>query len=664
MINAIVLISKLSPLFASIVCLFLGAGVYWFQRNSRKHYLFLVFSLILGIWAFACFVQSITKNYFLALIFDQVLYSAAVFAPTVFLSYTAEFTQKDRRKIIFYGYIVSFILLLSNFSPLFRDGVVLLFRNRFVTIPAIGWYFYIIFFSVFVSLAIYDLFLLFARSSGEEKNHVKFILFSCAFLILGGISYFALIVQLATFPFDVWLNLISSMVLAIYEIIISYAMTKHRLMNIRIIISRAFAEILTLSFWSSIYLAIFWFYRNYISSQIDLPFLLLNLIYGAIVGRTHHKIRLFLQTTADKLFLHGKYDYYKALSDVGSQIIKRLSMENILRILNQTFHEIVEVSNPRIYLRDDFDKPEVKPFLEVKALSFKDEELVIPCRIEGRPIAIIVLGRKLSEDPYTQEDLQLLTALASQTAIAIDHTRTYEELKKDYEANQKKLYDTERLLARSEKIASLASLIREYNHEIKTPLAIIRNNIALLPDDPRLAEFKKITVLAIHRANDIVESTLRLGEPRERREVELDLNEVIEQALKLFPPSGVHLVKELSPLPHLKGDQEDLQTVFVNLIKNSVEAMPRGGTLKVATYSGVKDDQPTVFAAISDTGVGIPTENIEKIFEPFFSTHVTKGRGLGLSIVFRIIREHLGRIEVKSQLGQGATFTVCLPIPS
>jgi signal transduction histidine kinase len=165
----------------------------------------------------------------------------------------------------------------------------------------------------------------------------------------------------------------------------------------------------------------------------------------------------------------------------------------------------------------------------------------------------------------------------------------------------------------------------------------------------------------IARAADIVETTLRLTQPKERKEVELNLNEVIEDALKLYQPIGVKLTKELGPLPPIKGDFEDLRLVFVNLIKNAREAISDAGVIRIKTYPSIDNEQPFVCAEVSDNGTGIPKENLERIFEPFFSTHVTKGRGLGLSIVFRIIREHLGKIEVSSEVGAGSTFKVQLP---
>jgi two-component system NtrC family sensor kinase len=165
----------------------------------------------------------------------------------------------------------------------------------------------------------------------------------------------------------------------------------------------------------------------------------------------------------------------------------------------------------------------------------------------------------------------------------------------------------------------------------------------------------------IKRAADIVDSTLRLSMPKERKELPLNLNDIINDALKIYQPLGVNLTKELSPLPTLLGDYEDLKLMFVNLLKNAGEAIRDRGEIKITTYSIKENGAAYVRADIADNGEGIPKENLERIFEPFFSTHVTRGRGLGLSIVFRIVREHLGNITVKSEVGKGTVFTLTLP---
>ena len=143
----------------------------------------------------------------------------------------------------------------------------------------------------------------------------------------------------------------------------------------------------------------------------------------------------------------------------------------------------------------------------------------------------------------------------------------------------------------------------------------------------------------------------------------LDVNEVVRRTVRLIRNQKLfdHIViEELleEDLPHMEGDMNQLQQVFLNLSLNACEAMPNGG--KITIRSMAKGDQ--LFVSLTDTGCGIKNEHFDQVFEPFFTTKpVGKGTGLGLSVSYGIIRKHGGTIEVESEEGRVATFTVVLP---
>jgi signal transduction histidine kinase len=142
----------------------------------------------------------------------------------------------------------------------------------------------------------------------------------------------------------------------------------------------------------------------------------------------------------------------------------------------------------------------------------------------------------------------------------------------------------------------------------------------------------------------------------------VSLNEIVEKTLDLLKPElnnrGLNVKTRLArQLPAAPADATQLQQVLVNLIKNAMQAMTRGGTLTLQTGEGAEG----VWMSVVDTGGGIPEEQINRIFEPFFTTK-KKGTGLGLMIVQRIVRAHGGKIEVESHAGRGTTFRVWLPL--
>jgi PAS domain S-box-containing protein len=221
----------------------------------------------------------------------------------------------------------------------------------------------------------------------------------------------------------------------------------------------------------------------------------------------------------------------------------------------------------------------------------------------------------------------------------------------------------------SEKMASIGLLAAGVAHEVNTPLTGISSFTQMLlegadPADPRTVLLEKIERQTF-RAAKIVNGLLNLSRPgtASNERVEVDLNAVIMDVFSLlehqFEVGSVKVRRELSPVPvNVLGIEHQLQQVFLNLFLNARDAMPSGGWLSVAT----RVDGDRVIAEIADTGSGIPSEQIARIYDPFFTTKaIGRGTGLGLSITYGIVREHDGTILCDSAVGQGTRFTMALP---
>jgi len=220
-------------------------------------------------------------------------------------------------------------------------------------------------------------------------------------------------------------------------------------------------------------------------------------------------------------------------------------------------------------------------------------------------------------------------------------------------------------LERAERMASVGELASSIAHEIKNPVAGIASamevlSAELLPGDEREVIFAEI-LNQTQRVNRAVNDLLSYARPSLPELALGSLNEPLRHALTLLEArrKGANVALEIRLDPHLPPalfDPQQMQQVFVNLIFNALQAMPSGGTLKIA--SGFENKE--LFACISDTGVGIPKEIMQDIFKPFFTTK-HQGTGLGLSICRSIIENHHGKIEVYSTRGEGSTFKVILP---
>ena len=225
----------------------------------------------------------------------------------------------------------------------------------------------------------------------------------------------------------------------------------------------------------------------------------------------------------------------------------------------------------------------------------------------------------------------------------------------------------EEQMTQTEKLTSLGLLAAGVAHEVNTPLAVISNYIQMLakqmPDgDPRQAIIDKI-VKQTFRASEIVNNLLNFSRTGAAELADIDVNRVVEETLSLvahpLKTSHIQVVKQLGgSLPAVRGSANKLQQVFLNLFLNARDAMPSGGMLEVRTAA----HNGSVEIEIADTGAGIPREHINRIFDPFFTTKSSgRGTGLGLSVSYGIIKEHAGKIDVRSTLGKGTSFHVEFP---
>jgi PAS domain S-box-containing protein len=222
----------------------------------------------------------------------------------------------------------------------------------------------------------------------------------------------------------------------------------------------------------------------------------------------------------------------------------------------------------------------------------------------------------------------------------------------------------------SEKMASIGLLAAGVAHEVNTPLTGISSFTQMLldgadPADPRTLLLEKIEKQTF-RAAKIVNGLLALSRPGtgDSERTSVDLNSVITDVFSLlehqFAVGSIKVRRELSASPAVvPGIEHQLQQVFLNLFLNARDAMPRGGWLSVST----RIDGDCAVAEVADTGSGIPSEQLARIYDPFFTTKaIGRGTGLGLSISYGIVREHQGSIRCDSAMGQGTRFTLTLPL--
>ncbi len=300
--------------------------------------------------------------------------------------------------------------------------------------------------------------------------------------------------------------------------------------------------------------------------------------------------------------------------------------------------------------------------------------VVIPLLVKGKALGAIAADFAEPNKNVTKEALESMMAFAQQAGLAIHNAFMYQELKTFSQQMEEKiqkttadLNKTEAQLIRSEKLAALGQLAAGIAHEIRNPLTsiniLIHSLASNLPPGTSHKEDLNVIEEEIHRINEIVDQFLRFAKPASPLFQKAEASSIFEETLQLLRPQiekqRIVVKKEFKTLPPILMDREQMKQVILNLLLNAVQAMPEGGHLSLKGH--VLEGDRWVTLSVQDSGVGIPDEDICKLFDPFFSTK-EGGVGLGLSIAHRITDQHHGKIEVESAPGKGTCFTIWLPI--
>lgn len=389
----------------------------------------------------------------------------------------------------------------------------------------------------------------------------------------------------------------------------------------------------------------------------------------------------------------------KTIEDLKVQVARHMDKRSIRDVvaLSRSIIKKVEKEGKSVLLQnvpesDDFDSTASMIKYKIKSV------ICVPLKTRDKLIGTIYLDTTKTEHFFKQEDVVFLEGFANLAGIAIENARTYQEVENLVKERTKELENknrelnkayhdlqaTQTQLIRQEKMASLGQLVAGVAHEINTPLGSICSNAdmsistfeklnqnlqSLQHPSPEitkpveilegLAQVNKTAVARIAKIVDSLKNFARLDEGDYKL---VDLHEGIDSTLSLtthLNRDRIEVIKEYGNIPNLYCNPNQLNQVFMNILVNSIQAIKGKGRITIRTSASDRK----IDIRFSDTGAGIPQENIDKIFDPGFTTKgVGVGTGLGLSISYKIIEEHGGRIDVVSKVGKGTTFTVHLPL--
>ncbi len=695
-------------LFASITNLAIAVFVLLKGRGSKLSQIWSVFAFCVAIYGLGAYFAAGAKNYEMAFFWWQFSYVGVVMLPPLFVHFVHIFLGVKRPSFIKVIYAVNLALLATDIfsKKLFIGHVSLLFQDLRWFSPA--WWVYPpgplhIFFTIFsygglLSYALVILLKAYKRSSYAKQTQIKYFFIAMFLGFVGGGTSF-----LPCFGID-WYPVLNIMV-PLYTLIIGFTIVRHQLMDITVIVKKTliFAGL----FASSYAIFAFFVYLGSISFENLTQNRWIALIPSIfIIVLILRPLEVFLRNVTDKYLFQKNYDYKSLLRTFTDEVITVIDLNNLVNLTVNKLSEIIKLESASIFL----DRDENGDFalvaateedLSVKSLAESTElvealgegrsyilsselepggnpseyikndlkavnsDLVIPLMQPGRLIGALALGKKKSDEDFTQDDIDILLPLARTFTVAISNAMLFE-----------KLSESQAQAAQREKMAVIGTLSAGINHEICNPLGIARGQCEMFllnlkeglyadkSQEELLDKAQEIMDKVIKETDRATVITRKLssfakparGVPADDVNVENEIDEVItliEHDLKL---DNILISKEISEgVPGITADRKQIQEVLFNIIRNAAQALKEKGNI----YIRVRNTRDRVFIDIEDTGDGISQKNLEQIFDPFFTTKEPgKGTGLGLFIVKQIVEKNRGAISARSTPGVGTVFTL------
>ena len=580
---------------------------------------------------------------------------STTFIPVFLYHSLAVFTneKKSNKKFIIGGYIVSTILSVMSFS---HYSIVADVERRmdfqFWPVPGPLFSIHFITFCLF-TFKVFDILLITLKTAnGVYREQIGYLLIALILSFGGGMTNYFLFFNIHILPYG-------NILVSIYPIMVAYIILRFNFMDINL----AFRYATIYSFFALLLgipiCALIWWVQSWILSS--------TLLIGAILLSPYLFMRLKSKLTfmVDQLPLFkGRYERLKNLQKHKNAIAQSLTLGEWETGLVQAVNELFDPASAHVlHLNDGSNDPMSMKLAQDRNVLIRDllkqmqgeedvaramedagAEICMPLFMKGRLVSILLIAQKKGGEMYNDLDLAALWGLVKSAEEALRGILTRDEIIKK-----------ERLAA----IGEMASIV---GHEIRNPLAVIGNSIyyleqkfpELFKNDAAAKHFNNMNA-QVRSANKIIEDILDYARSRELALERGSINDLISKTLSVIViPKNIRQALNLSKdISATLFDPEEMTQVITNVIRNAIEAMPEGGTLSIETAP----HQEGIEVRVKDTGSGISKENLDKIFEPLFTTK-TKGTGLGMAIVKKIIDRHKGTISINSEPGKGTAVTI------
>ena len=594
--------------------------------------------------------------------------------------------------------IGSLLALLSVFSPLLTREVTSagVFKINVVYGPL-----FLPFTLYAVTILIFGVYALVSRfreASGLRRLQIQYLLLGTAIPVATVlITNLVLPVAFKLFVLAPYGRLLALVFLPVT----AHAIIRHRLMDIKLFVEKAVVFVCAIAAGATIFSGLLWLLGSLTPSTPGIS-IRESFVIALIIAALFHPVKTWIEMALNRYFYRERHDYPKILKESSERLSTTLETRSTADYITGLVSRMFRAELVRVYLRDasrdgfvalvrnhsgdsrlDLVVPLTSPLSSYlqrdRRLLVRDEvpqhpedktigpaiaelrdlggELAIAFWHLGRLWGFVIVGAKLSGDPYFSEDIDFMLTLGSQAAIAIENLQLHRQM------------EEERL--RAERLGVIGTLASGIAHEIKNPLVAIRTFAELLPerfrDEDFHGEFSKVVMREIGRIDGLVARLRELASRPAQQLVALDLRTPIDETLALL--RGQLEQKQIRvgtdygrAVPSILGEPNLLKQLFLNLFMNAIEAMETGGELSVRLRLRHILGVSGIVAEVTNSGTEISENIINQIFEPFFSTK-PGGSGLGLAICRNIADAHRATIRVRNNtVPNGVTFIIEFPV--
>lgn len=670
-------------------------GLFIVHRNSKssvtKAYLNL--NLSVALYGISYFFWQISTNITSQIFWFKILGIGIILIEPAFLHFTFSLTEQIRKKKNFLigCYVINIIFIYFNLSGMLYTRFIPKYNFGLWPIPTTlfsiylsWWFFQVLYGFIYLLKGLENI-------SGSRHNQIKYVAIAGVVGFAGAVTNWPLWYNI---NFPPYLNIL----IAVHIAFIAYAIFRHRMLDIEVIIKKSLVFAGTFIFAFGVFVGV----TLAVSQLIGGGRILSLAISSVIIVIGLKPIETWLVNATDRFLFQKRYEYKEIIKAFIGEVITKLNLDDVinstLRILDETIHPY---ASGIFILNKVDDKYQLYNAMGLgdKNLSFTSESklvtylkrskspaiirqidgivgvnpeiasemavlkavLVLPLLLHDDLIGFISLGGKKSDEAYSKDDLEVLQDLARTESVAVGNAQLLTEA------------------AQAERRAAIGTMSAGINHEIGNPLNIMSTKIQMFKLSRQKGMFKDKPVEetldhaeaaldeCLKQSGRISEITKKLSNfakpSKEFKPQLINIADEIEETLAMvghdLELEKIKIEKKIpSDLYKILADRREIQQVFFNIIRNAAQAIEEAGKITITAANNTNK----LHIEIQDTGKGIPEDKIHRIFEPFFTTKVpNQGTGLGLSIVRQLVWKNKGEISFRSQSGVGTIFILEFP---